>query len=117
MNVQAVNPAGSVIPSNNRASETVETERKQAKADPIATPEAPAVDKVQAEELLDKIKDLTEGGAYSVRFEMNNDVDRLVISLLDSESGEVVRQIPPKEILNLAEYIKDLTGNLVNSTS
>lgn len=117
MNVQSINPAGSVTPDMTQAAETVERERKQAEAEPIAAPDATAADKVQSEELLDKIKALTENGTYNVRFEMNNDLNRLVISLIDSETDEVVRQIPPKEILALAEYIREITGNLVDTTS
>ena len=117
MNVQSINPAGSVTPNENQASETVARERKQAQSESIAAPDAPETKNVQSEEILDKIKDLTEDGAYNVRFEMNNDVDRLVISLLDPETDEIVRQIPPKEIIKLAEYIREITGNLVDSTS
>lgn len=72
---------------------------------------------IQPEELLQNIKSLTEDGLYSVRFEMHKDTKDLIINLVDSQSGEVLRQIPPKEIVSLHEYMTDLRGNIVSVES
>jgi flagellar protein FlaG len=72
---------------------------------------------IQPEELLNNIKALTEDGLYSVRFEMNNETQNLIINLVDYDTGEVIRQIPPEEIVNLREYMTDLRGNIVNTES
>jgi flagellar protein FlaG len=72
---------------------------------------------IQPEELLSNIKALTEDGLYSVRFEMHKDTQDLIINLVDSQSGDVIRQIPPKEIVQLHEYMNDLRGNIVNTES
>lgn len=114
MSVQALNPTNPVVSNPPEAHEKVERDRKPAAFQPVVE-EAADEQKIQPEELLDKIKELTQDGMYQVRFEMNNEADRLVISLLDGETGEVVRQIPPEELLNMIEHLKDLRGNLVNS--
>ena len=72
---------------------------------------------VQPEELLNNIKALTEDGLYSVRFEMNAETHELIISLVDYKSGEVIRQIPPEEVVHLQEHMKDLRGNIVDTES
>jgi len=72
---------------------------------------------VQPEELLQSIKSLTDNGVYSVRFEMHKETEDLVINLVDQESGEVIRQIPPDEILGLHKTLADLRGNLVQTES
>lgn len=72
---------------------------------------------VQPEELLQSIKSLTDNGVYSVRFEMHKDTKDLVINLVDQKSGEVIRQIPPEEILGLHKTLADLRGNLVQTES
>jgi flagellar protein FlaG len=72
---------------------------------------------IQPEELLSNIKALTEDGLYSVRFEMNHGSRDLIINLVDNESGEVIRQIPPEEIIKLHEYMEDLRGNIVSIES
>lgn len=72
---------------------------------------------VQSEELLQSIKSLTDNGVYSVRFEMHKETQDLVINLVDQKSGEVIRQIPPEEILGLHKTLSDLRGNLLQTES
>lgn len=73
--------------------------------------------KVAPEEILNKIKELTDNGNYTVRFEVNESSNQMVIHLLDAESGEEIRQIPPEELLTISERLNDLRGNLVDTTS
>ncbi len=68
---------------------------------------------IHQEELLQNIKGLTEGGLYSVRFEMHKETNDIVINLIEQDTGEVIRQIPPKEILGLRETLESLRGNLI----
>lgn len=72
---------------------------------------------VQPEELLQSIKSLTDNGVYSVRFEMHKETKDMVINLVDQDSGEVIRQIPPDEILGLHKTLADLRGNLLQTES
>jgi hypothetical protein len=50
---------------------------------------------------------LTENGVYSVRFENDERNEKLVISLVDADSGEVIRQIPPEEIMSRGRAIAE----------
>jgi flagellar protein FlaG len=72
--------------------------------------------KIPAEEILDQIKALTEDGSYSVRFEMEDKTNKMVVRLVDVESGEIIRQLPPEELINLTEHLKELRGSLVDTT-
>ncbi len=69
---------------------------------------------VAPEEILDKIKDLTEGGLHSVRFEMEDDINTLVVKVFDRETEELVRQVPAKELLDSAKHLRDYRGLIVN---
>jgi len=120
MNTQAVQtvvttPARSALTTpaesikEKREKFTVDNASKQA--------DSTTVDAIQPEELLNNIKALTEDGLYSVRFEMNHESQDLIINLVDSKSGEVLRQIPPEEIVSLHEYMTDLRGNIVSIES
>ena len=64
---------------------------------------------IQSEELLQNIKALTEDGIYSVRFEVNEPTNDLVINLIDLE-GEVIRQVPSEEILGTRKRLAELRG-------
>jgi flagellar protein FlaG len=90
-------------------------DKKQSVAD--ATAQNEKANSVQPEELLQSIKALTDNGAYSVRFELNKDTNEMVINLVEQESGEVIRQIPPEEVLGIHKMLSDLRGNLLQTTS
>jgi flagellar protein FlaG len=72
---------------------------------------------IQAEELIQNIKSLAKDGLYSVRFEIDDATQDLVINLIDQESGEVIRQVPSEEILGTRQFLADLRGNLVETES
>lgn len=113
MEIQTISPINPVVAKVEGGNAKVEL--TQPNATVMASEVSSKEKSVHSEELLDQIKKLTQDGMYQVRFEMNNDVDRLVISLLDDKSGEVVRQIPTEELLNTIQQLRNLTGNLVNS--
>ncbi len=84
----------------------------------VSNSSQPDENKVSPEEILDKIKEISEDGLYSVRFEKNDEIDQLVVKLVDRRTDEVIRQIPPEAILgvkaNLQEYA---AGNIFHHTS
>ena len=70
---------------------------------------------VQPEELLQQINALTEDGVYSVRFENDAPSGNMVVKVVDRETDEVIRQIPPEELMDLTKRLDDLRGNLVST--
>lgn len=74
----------------------------------------PAEKPVDSMELLNRIKELTDDGAYSVRFEKSQDLNEVVVKLVDSKSGDVIRQIPPEELLGLTKRLNELRAVIVN---
>ena len=71
----------------------------------------------QPEELLKQIKTITEDGLYSLRFERDSGSNTLVVKIVDSETDEVIRQIPQEELLELSKHLEELNGNLVDTVS
>lgn len=49
----------------------------------------------------------------SLRFKVQEDTNNWYMQLVDSESGEVVREIPPEEILKMAARIREMMDNLM----
>ncbi|MCM2130420.1 flagellar protein FlaG [Larsenimonas rhizosphaerae] len=64
-------------------------------------------------ETLDELNALLEG--YSVQFEINDDIDRMVVKLVDKTNGEVVRQIPSEEMVNIIQRMKEGTLQMINT--
>jgi len=47
-------------------------------------------------------------------FSLHDKTGDLVVRVLDKDTGEVIRQIPPEEMLKLREKLEQLTGVLLN---
>ena len=116
MNIDALS-GSTVAPKNSLPAEQADRVRKQQEEAPEDLTSAPSTAKsIQPEELLGQIKALTENGVYSVRFE-NNEGNQLVVKVVDSETDEVIRQIPPEELMELTKHLNELQGNLVNTVT
>lgn len=64
-----------------------------------------------AEELTDMLSLMRKGLTFSV----DDDSGRQVISVKDIASGDLIRQIPSEEALNLAEKLSEFTGLLTKT--
>jgi flagellar protein FlaG len=51
--------------------------------------------------------------AQSLQFTMEKDLGRTVVKVMDTETKEVIRQIPSEEILAIAKALNKLQGLLV----
>ncbi len=115
MNIEALNLQSMPQTQLRDNVERIDAGRKKAEAAEAAEQEDS--NQVQPEELLNQIKSLTEDGVYSVRFENDNEAGELVVKVVDRDTDEVIRQIPPEELLDLTKRLNDLRGNLVDTQS
>ncbi len=114
MRVDAANIAGNTLHKSTQVPEQLDIKRKQQQENP--EPQADnSANQVQPEELLSQIKSLTDDGLYSVRFESNKDDQALIVKIVDSETDEIIRQIPAEELLGLNKRLSELRGNLVTT--
>lgn len=113
MNVEAVNLPSTAQSQLSKASDEVNDSRKKV----VDLVQSDQVEKaqVQPEELLQQIKSLTEDGLYSVRFENDERSDGLIVKIVNRQNGEVIRQVPSEELLDLSIALEDLRGNIVNT--
>ncbi|TYP00173.1 flagellar protein FlaG [Geothermobacter ehrlichii] len=115
MSITAITPGGGLgPPKTQEPAEQVRQDRLPVQD--LPDPEK-AEKKVNSEELFDRIKELSQDGQYSVRFEMNEDVNALVIRVVDRQTGEVIRQIPNEELLKSIKALQDLRGLMVDMES
>jgi flagellar protein FlaG len=82
--------------------------------DDIRTPTpAPPPTKEQVEQAAARVKDLLRGTTSHLEIEIDPDLHKVVIKILNGESGEIIRQIPSQEILDLAKNLNEPKGLLV----
>jgi flagellar protein FlaG len=120
MKLGTVAAGDSLAPKLNMVPESadkMERDRTKAKDSLAPSSEDLAAKKLHAEEVLDKIKGLTEDGLYSVRFEMNDKLQKMIVRVVNPENNEVIRQLPPEEILGMMEFMKEFRGQLVDSAT
>ncbi len=66
-------------------------------------------------ELEKTVESLTEyrgWGNFNIDFSLDDQTGSLVISIIDRDSGELLRQIPPDQILNLRMHLQELLSEV-----
>jgi len=59
---------------------------------------------------VEKLNDELKQKHISLNFWVDEESESLVVQVLESESGKVIRQIPPDEILSLRRHLQEMTG-------
>lgn len=117
MQVEAINTTGTPTQQLPKAAENIDAGRKQLKKGQPELDSGGSSSKntVQPEELLNQITALTEDGLYSVRFEKSREFDELVVKIVDSQTDEVIRQVPADEVLGVKASLAELRGQIVDT--
>lgn len=77
--------------------------------------QAADITSVEQEEVSSAVSDIQEflqNTQRSLNFSFNEDARRSVVAVTDSDSGDVIRQIPSEEVLELAERIRNLQSDV-----
>jgi flagellar protein FlaG len=89
---------GPKVESSSKPEPTREQERTAKNPDQSAGLTTPAINNLKSS---------------SVVFQVDDSGD-IYIQVVDKETGQVVRQIPPEELRRLAETMTELTGQILN---
>ena len=69
-----------------------------------------------SERTIEELNALMERLQTNLVFSVDEATRRVVIKVVDANSGEVIRQIPPEETLRIASHISKLLGIFINET-
>ncbi len=87
-------------------------------AEKIAQKRAKELDEKQKQELIEKLKEkinkLLSSWNIQLDFTIDKDLDKVVVKVKDKDTGKVIRQIPPEEMLKIAKSIEEVTGLLLD---
>ncbi|MBA4369883.1 MAG: hypothetical protein C0403_19825 [Desulfobacterium sp.] len=70
----------------------------------------------ETEEIVKSLENYMDVLKTSIGFRVNTDTDRVVVTITNRETNEVIRQIPPEELVSLQERMKELTGIIFSET-
>lgn len=80
-----------------------------------AMPKYPEPPKSSLEKALESVNDSLKAWSTGMRFDMDKDAQLLVISIVDSSTGKVLRTIPSEAVLRVAKMIVKLQGSGVDT--
>jgi len=72
-------------------------------------------EKVSQESLEEVVKSLKEKLSMlntQLKIEIDRETDTVVVKVIDKQSKEVIRQIPPEYVLKIAKYLDEIAGLL-----
>ncbi|MDM0118181.1 flagellar protein FlaG [Variovorax arabinosiphilus] len=79
-------------------------------AEPEATP-------VQVEAAVKQVNAALEIRSIGIQFEIDKDTDKVIVKVIDRNTGEVIRQVPNEEVVRIAKVMGEMSGLLVDSAA
>lgn len=64
------------------------------------------------EQAVGKVREAFQQSGSHLQIEVDQELQRVVVKILKGDSGEVIRQIPPQEMIDLAKNLADHKGLL-----
>jgi uncharacterized FlaG/YvyC family protein len=71
-------------------------------------------DKVYLNRAIGKLKDAGDIFKRRLDFKIDEETNRIMIKVIDTETNKVVKEIPPEQLIRLAAKIQEMVGLLVD---
>ncbi len=117
MNIQ---PVSSSLPSQGGAEVVSLSRETRAAAAPIAQgttataqQSQPPASMEQLEKAIDSVREYIKPFNSDLQFSVNDDTNKVIVTVVDSETKEVIRQIPSEEMLAIAKALDSIKGLFV----
>jgi flagellar protein FlaG len=114
-------PAASVVPPGPVSAEPEQAEPAVAKVK-LQAPEKVDLGfsakemRENIQEAIDRLNQQLKANGRDLSFQMDEEINRPVITVRNIETGEVVRQIPSEEIIRMAHTLEEGKGLMFNET-
>ena len=105
-------PAAAIQATQSGPQHTTEKKVEAKPPEPeSSTPETKGKDLEQA---LTRVREVFKKADSRLEFTVDPDLDRVVVKVMDGDSGTVIRQIPQQEVIDLAKRLETPTGLLLH---
>ncbi len=99
--------AGGGSPAIAQASQDTSGEQAQK----VLQKEEPSAEEIKQN--LDAINTQLRSMNISIQFTIDGTTNDVVVKIVDDDTGKVIRQIPPDDVLRIREHLKEMSGLLV----
>jgi flagellar protein FlaG len=104
--------------SPNREHEPAEVVARQLRAASTHADSEPAqpgpLDRAALDRAAAKVSKVLESTDPRLKIEVDDETERVVIKVVQQDSGKIIRQIPPEELLQLEQYLSSAKGLLLH---
>lgn len=90
----------------------VNAQKADQKNDPSQEPDANTV-----KDAVERVKQFVQSAASDVQFSIDEESGMRVIKVVDKETQEIIRQMPSKEVVELAKALDKLQGLMIKQTA
>jgi len=110
----AINPIGSSgLAPTPAAPRPTGSAPSSVRVDAAPSP-APQPSQEQVQQAIESVKRTVEPAvSNSLEFSIDNDTGKTIVSVTDAKTGEMIRQIPSKELLEIAKSLDRMQGLLL----
>lgn len=74
------------------------------------------LDRKDVENMVDSIDEFTNNLQSKLKFSIHDDTNEIVVKIINRETGETIKQIPPEELLKIHANMKKPTGLLFHQS-
>lgn len=106
-------PPPSIAPQGASASAAAGQKRQAQAAATQAPPATPPPSEKQVQEAVKEVARVVQPKANNLQFSVDEDSGRTVVRVVDGSTGDVIRQIPSEEIMEISRNIERMQGLLV----
>jgi len=94
--------------------EPVQTQKQQENVRSEMVSHHSRVDPEALNKVVEKLNKTSELFNQRLTFKVHEETKRLIVKVIDDRTGEVVKEIPPKEMLELEESISEMIGMILD---
>ena len=69
----------------------------------------------QLDDTLEELNQRMQAWSTGLKFSMDEDAQRLVVSIVDTATGDVIRTVPSDAVLKVAKMIVQMQGQMVDT--
>lgn len=118
MNLQSVSPLSFADSAPHPAASETPVRPSQTSSDPGNNAAAPEVtrqkpDKEELAQMTKAVNDFVKPFSSALQFNIDDSTGQTVVKVIDTETKEVIKQIPSEDMLALAKALDQLKGLLV----
>jgi flagellar protein FlaG len=79
-----------------------------------AETQQPSPDRESVHDLSRMLNEVIESLNWNIRIRVDDDTDRIVTQIIDPDKNEIIKQIPPQELLEIMSRLRNIVGLLLD---